>query len=96
MSELKIRAEYLDPFAPLWERSARYKGAWGGRGSGKSHDRALACVVDMLDGHRIVGVREIQNSIRDSVKLLVEDKITALQAEEAQGHRPPPLPRSAY
>lgn len=65
-------------FRPLWKRHARYKGAWGGRGSGKSHDRATACVVEMMQGERLVGVREIQRSIKDSVKQLVEDKIYAL------------------
>ena len=65
-------------FAPLWQDDARYKGAWGGRGSAKSHDRAAACVVEMLKGKRIVGVREVQRSIKDSVKLLIEDKANAL------------------
>ena len=69
-------------FRPLWERPARYKGAWGGRGSGKSHDRATACVVEMLRGQRVVGVREVQLSIRDSVKQLVEDKIVSLGVED--------------
>lgn len=61
-------------FRPLWARHARYKGAWGGRGSGKSHDRAAACVVALATGERVVGVREVQRSIRDSVRQLVEDK----------------------
>ena len=65
-------------FEPLWRRSARYKGAYGGRGGAKSHDRATACVVELLRGERVAGVREIQRSIRDSVKQLVEDKIEAL------------------
>ncbi len=65
-------------FQPLWKRHARYKGAWGGRGSGKSHDRAAACVVELLRGERVVGIREVQRSIKDSVKQLVEDKIHAM------------------
>lgn len=62
-------------FAPLWQRHSRYKGVYGGRGSGKSHDRAAACVIELLKGERVVGIRELQKSIKDSVKQLVEDKI---------------------
>ena len=40
-------------FQPLWQKHARYKGAFGGRGSGKSHDRATHCVVEMLAGERV-------------------------------------------
>ena len=55
----------------------RYKGAWGGRGSGKSHFFAELVVWWCLDhsGARVVCVREVQKSLRESVKLLVEDKI---------------------
>lgn len=67
-----------DVFAPLWQQAARYKGSHGGRGSGKSHDRATACVVEMARGKRVVGIREIQRSIKDSVKQLVEDKINEM------------------
>jgi len=76
--EQRLRLDIPEVFRPLWEVPARYKGAYGGRGSGKSHDRAAACVVAMLEGHRTVGVREIMRSIKDSVKQLVEDKIEAL------------------
>jgi phage terminase large subunit-like protein len=59
---------------------ARYKGAWGGRGSGKSHFFAELAVERciMRPATRIVCVREVQKSLRESVKLLIEDKITAL------------------
>lgn len=71
--------ELPEVFAPLIER-ARYKGAYGGRGSGKSHFFGAMAVVNMASqpGFRIVCVREIQNSIKDSVKQLIEDKIKAL------------------
>lgn len=64
-------------FAPL-TKPARYKGAHGGRGSGKSHFFALMAVSLMASrpGFRIVCVREVQRSIADSVKRLLEDKIT--------------------
>jgi len=57
-----------------------YKGAKGGRGSGKSHffaeQAVLAMVADpYLD---VVCIREIQRSLKFSAKKLVEEKIRAL------------------
>ncbi len=66
---------YFEPyFAPK-----RYKGLHGGRGSGKSHCFASLAVLRMASepGFRIACIREVQNSIKDSVKLLIEDKIEA-------------------
>jgi len=66
-------------FVPLLG-AARYKGAWGGRGSGKSHFFAEAIVERalMAPGLRVVAVRENQNSLKESAKRLIEDKISAL------------------
>lgn len=64
-------------FAPLVSPS-RYKGAWGGRGSGKSHFFAESLIRQCLvQSTRAVCLREVQNSLKQSVKLLVEDKIEA-------------------
>lgn len=65
-------------FAPLLGE-ARYKGAHGGRGSGKSHFFAGLGVEKCLmsSGVRIACVREVQKSLKHSVKLLIEDKIRA-------------------
>ena len=66
-------------FLPLL-RPARYKGAHGGRGGAKSHFFAEAlierCVLD--PGHRAVCIREVQLSLKESVKKLLEDKIEKL------------------
>jgi len=63
-----------------WFRLARYKGAHGGRGSGKSHfvgeQLVEECVIDK--DLRAVCIREIQKSIKYSSKQLIEDKIKAL------------------
>lgn len=66
-------------FKPLW-KPARYKGAHGGRGSGKSHAFAELLVVraSTSKGFRAACVREVQKSLKNSVKLLVEDKIKSL------------------
>jgi len=64
-------------FAPLLQPS-RYKGAYGGRGSGKSHVFAeLLLERCLLRPTRAVCVREVQRSLEQSVKRLLEDKIQA-------------------
>ncbi len=65
-------------FEPLLKPS-RYKGAWGGRGSGKSWFMAEALVERCLlrPGTRAVCIREVQRSPR-SAKRLVEDQILPL------------------
>lgn len=65
-------------FVPLL-RAARYKGAHGGRGSGKSHFFAQLLVARCLarETHAVC-VREIQKSLKQSVKKLIEGKIRAL------------------
>lgn len=66
-------------FEPLLHPS-RYKGAYGGRGSGKSHFFAEMLVDDhiRIPGLRSVCIREVQKSLKDSAKKLIEDKIAAL------------------
>ena len=63
-------------FEPLLAPS-RYKGAWGGRGSGKSHYMAGAVVEHCLlhPGTRVVCIREVQKTLAQSAKLLIENKI---------------------
>ena len=77
MSDLVIATPRV--YAPLLA-PARYKGVWGGRGSGKSHFFAEMLVEKALlePGMRFVCIREIQKSLSQSVKRLIEDKIEAL------------------
>ena len=57
----------------------RYKGAYGGRGGAKSHFFAEQVIVRCIrTTTRVVCIREIQNSIKDSVKQLLEDKIAVM------------------
>ncbi|GGX63197.1 terminase [Tateyamaria omphalii] len=60
-------------------RVVRYKGAWGGRGSGKSHEFAGMVVEEMIADPdcSVVCVREIQKSLTLSAKKLIEAKIVA-------------------
>jgi phage terminase large subunit len=75
-----LRIETPRAFVPLLKPS-RYKGAWGGRGSGKSHFFAELMVDEnirnKLDN---VCLRETQKSLDFSVKKLLEHKIERLNA----------------
>ena len=79
MAARTLRIETPRWMLPLLGK-ARYKGAWGGRDSGKSHAFAEALVeAHVLDANRsTVCVREIQKSLGQSVKRLLENKIEAL------------------
>ncbi len=69
---------------PRWARPlqqpARYKGASGGRSSGKSHFFAEEAVEAMVcdPSLRFVCIREVQRSLKFSAKALVESKIRQL------------------
>lgn len=70
-------------FVPLLA-PARYKAAYGGRGSGKSHffsDLAVETAI-LRPGSRGVCIREVQKSLKESAKLLIEDKVRHLGAED--------------
>ena len=69
-------------FADL-DRPARYKAYFGGRGSGKSHAFAAALIRRAYRAPvRILCAREVQRSIKDSVRQLLVDKIRALGVSE--------------
>jgi phage terminase large subunit len=63
---------------------ARYKGAYGGRGGAKSHFFAEQVILKAyVSPARIVCIREVQNSIKDSVKQLLIDKINKFDLMES-------------
>lgn len=75
--ELSIKTARV--FEPLLKPS-RYKGIFGGRGSGKSHFAAEMLVEYAVykPGLRAVCIREVQKSLKESAKRLIEDKIEYL------------------
>lgn len=78
MSSLVIETPAV--FEPLL-RPSRYKGVHGGRGSGKSHFFAELAVETMISSKAdIVCLREIQKSLKFSVKKLIEGKIESMNA----------------
>ena len=84
MSTLKIPTAKV--FEPLLA-PARYKGAFGGRGSGKSHffGELLVETCQAERGTLAVCIREAQRTLAQSSKRLIEGKIAALLG---QGFRP--------
>jgi phage terminase large subunit len=84
--ELRIQtAEVFEPLLP----PARYKAAYGGRGSGKSHFFAGLLVEDCLltKGTRAVCIREVQKDLKDSAYLIIKDKLAKHGLGEADGFR---------
>ena len=74
----KIEAAVPAKFEPLFQPK-RYKACYGGRGSSKSHNFAtLAIIACISKAARIVCIREVQNTIRDSVRQLLVDKISGM------------------
>ena len=91
MPALKIKTAKV--FLPLLE-PARYKGAYGGRGSGKSHVFADNLVDDAItepgksgEGLRSVCLREVQKDLAQSSKQLIEAKLRTYKLGEAQGFK---------
>jgi phage terminase large subunit len=83
-----LRIDTAEVFEPLLH-PARYKGAYGGRGSGKSHFFAEKLIDDSLyeKGLRSVCIREVQKDLRDSAKKLIEDKLAKFGLGEADGFK---------
>lgn len=80
-------------FLPLLQ-PARYKGAYGGRGSGKSYffvdlaiEKALAWPGEAGEGLRMLCVREHQNSLKHSAKSLIERRLSYYGLGESEGFK---------
>ena len=74
----EVSVEIPEPFMDLYS-THRYKAFYGGRGSAKSHSFAKALLCEGYDQKlRILCGREVQRSIKDSVKLLLDDQIEVL------------------
>lgn len=75
-TENRPRIEIGPVFEPLLEKS-RYKAAYGGRGSGKSQFFAdlMLIYATRKPGFRALCCREVQKSLKESAKRLLEQKI---------------------
>src|SRR4051812_43998334 len=75
---VQVEAEVPRALKPLL-RPARYKAAHGGRGGAKSHFFAEQLVARCAQQPtRAACIREVQNSLKESVKQLLVDKIAKL------------------
>lgn len=76
-------------FLPALNFTGRYEGFWGGRNGAKSHFLAEQTVLDAVShrGFAQVCIREIQKSLRDSSKRLLESKIRGFGLTEADGFK---------
>jgi phage terminase large subunit len=80
---LTLRVEVPRKLKPLLFPK-RYKGAYGGRGGAKSHFFAEQLILRCYQRPtRAVCIREVQNSIKDSVRQLLVDKIFKLGLEDS-------------
>lgn len=88
MSGQTLQIKTAPVFEPLLE-PARYKGAWGGRGSGKSHFFGELLIEDSLyePGLLSVCIREVQKTLKDSSKRLLEAKLAEFGLGEPDGFR---------
>lgn len=92
MSTLRIKT--AEVFLPLLQ-PARDKGAFGGRGSGKSHFFGDLLVEDCLsepgnsggEGMRAICIREVQKDLSQSSKALLEKKLWEHGLGEADGFK---------
>lgn len=77
MTEVQLK---LPPkLIPVFQGSARYRGAYGGRGSGKSYSFAkMLAVRGFMSQMRILCARELQNSLKDSS---MSEVIEAIESE---------------
>lgn len=88
-----LRIDTAAVFEPLLS-PAPYKGAHGGRGSGKSHFFGGMLIEDSLaepgeagEGLRSVCIREVQKDLAQSSKALIEAKLRDFGLGEAQGFK---------
>jgi phage terminase large subunit len=88
LSGRTLQIPTAEVFVPLLE-PARDKGAWGGRGSGKSHFFAGLLIEDSLANKGLLSacIREVQKSLKDSAKRLIEAKLEEHRLGEADGFK---------
>ena len=74
--------EKVVPKLECFRQPARYKLAFGGRGSGKSRGfGSLLCQLAQREPKKILCTREVQLSLEESVYTVIVDTLTALKYE---------------
>lgn len=76
----EVRVRIPEVFEPFW-KPARFKATYGGRGSAKSWTIATIMIINAMNQRkRYLCCREIQRSIEESVKELLEQRIHEMGA----------------
>lgn len=79
INESLVRRQQFNYVIPAYRpllTAARYKGAHGGRGGAKSHFFAEQIIKKCaIEKHKVVCLREVQKTLAQSVKALLESKI---------------------
>lgn len=75
----KINVNFEEKMGRILFTPKRYKVFYGGRGGMRSWSCAMALIIKMLESKiRVLCVREVQKSIRDSVHKVISDQIERL------------------
>ena len=83
MGQVNVEIQIPDKLAPVFDGPARYRGAYGGRGSGKSTTFARKLIERALVKRtRVLCTREFQNSIKDSVIQLLIDSVEEMGVQQ--------------
>ena len=85
---MKLQIKTAAVFEPLLKPS-RYKGIFGGRGGGKSFFYAGLMIEEALriPSYQALCVREVQKSLKQSSKKLIEDMLQVYGLGEQQGFK---------
>lgn len=89
MTVTELNRDVAEVFVSLLDPVARYLGAWGGRGGAKSHFFAEQMIEDAwaTKGLLSVCIREVQKSLAQSSKRLIESKLAKFGLGEADGFK---------
>lgn len=80
---MALEVEFPEHLAFLISSPARYKVLYGGRGAGKSEGISIALIILALRRKiRILCLRELQNSIDESVKETIANNIAAMELDD--------------
>lgn len=83
----QISVDLPEKLARVFEHKKKYRGAYGGRGSGKTRGMAKMAVTEMLSLYngkpwKFLCGRELQKSLKDSVFSVISSEITNLGLED--------------
>lgn len=84
---MQINAEIPNKLLPLLEKHKRLKVLVGGRGSAKSDTVAACMAMFAYNGEKICCIRELQNSIEESVHSTINSTIERLEIPGFTSHK---------